>query len=89
MLHVQNKLKNEPKTTFINDVMEEYLQYCSFTKRLSEHTLAAYRIDLEQFIKFLVAEFPDICEMDQITKGIIQAYVNYLGEGYTVASVSR
>ena len=36
--------------------IKKYLKYCSLEKKLSKHTLKAYRIDLAQFIAFT----PDI-----------------------------
>ena len=32
--------------------IKKYLKYCSLEKKLSKHTLKAYRIDLAQFIAF-------------------------------------
>ncbi|MCI8979762.1 MAG: site-specific integrase [Clostridia bacterium] len=32
--------------------VEKYLKYCSGQKKLSTHTLKAYRIDLTQYIAF-------------------------------------
>ena len=36
---------------------EEFLQSLQFEKKYSQHTLIAYRKDLEQFIQYLVVQY--------------------------------
>jgi site-specific recombinase XerD len=35
----------------LNTLIQNYLEYCKFQKRLDEKTLKAYQIDLQQFSK--------------------------------------
>ena len=54
--------------------IKKYLKYCSLEKKLSKHTLKAYRIDLAQFIAFK----PDI----SISKEDLTKYIQYLHKTY-------
>lgn len=38
----------------LNDLIKEYLEYCTYRKRLDSKTLKAYRIDLGQYEDFCV-----------------------------------
>ena len=54
--------------------IKKYLKYCSLEKKLSKHTLKAYRIDLAQFIAFK----PDI----SISNEDLTKYIQYLHKTY-------
>lgn len=45
----------------IREEMEQYLEFCQYRKELSRNTVKAYRIDLEQFLRYVkeaLSEFP-------------------------------
>ena len=48
--------------------IRNYLQYCTYTKRLAALTVYAYEIDLAQFQNFLQEHNPEIQSAEQITK---------------------
>ncbi len=58
----------------IQSSINEYLLHCRLEKRLSEKTLKAYRIDLAQFLKFIVeSEFSG--DIESINKDAIRAFL--------------
>lgn len=61
-----------------------YLEYCTWQKRLDKKTLKAYRIDLKQF----AAQIP-IDEITEITASIIEEYISYLHKNYKPKTVKR
>lgn len=68
---------------------ESFLKYLQFEKRLSLHTLKAYKIDLEQFATFLNKNFPDY-ELQTADFGVVRSWVISLVEsGIGSISVNR
>ena len=69
--------------------VNQYLAYCQHQKRLSNHSIRAYRIDMGQFIAYLKGVSPqptDICELD---KTILQGYIQQLMGKYSPRSCKR
>lgn len=62
-------------STTTNSTIKTYLIYCKTQKRLSEKTLKAYRIDLEQFSSFLDNPF-----VSTITASDIESYITHLNQ---------
>lgn len=62
-------------STTTNSTIKTYLIYCKTQKRLSEKTLKAYRIDLEQFSSFLDNPF-----ISTITASDIESYITHLNQ---------
>ena len=68
---------------------EEYLTYIETEKRYSSHTIEAYRVDLEQFTKFMDEEFEAI-GLDVANQQFIRSWLMALNTaGYEPKSVSR
>lgn len=69
--------------------MEAFLNYLQYEKRVSPHTVKAYRTDLEQFAQFSLAE----CGSDdvrQATTALVRAWMMQLmEEGDSARSVNR
>ena len=63
--------------------VKKYLDYCEKQKRLSGKTLKAYRIDLDQFIKFLHEQ-----NYDDDKKGI-EKYISWLHQQFKTKTVKR
>ena len=61
-------------------LIQDYLQQCE-NKRLSPHTLKAYKTDLKQMYDFF-------CEKE-ITKQLISQYIEYLNKTYKPKTVKR
>lgn len=61
--------------------IKKYLKYCSLEKKLSNHTLKAYRIDLFQFIAFK--------ENISISKEDLSKYIQYLHKTYKPKTIKR
>lgn len=64
-------------TTMINN----YLEYCQYEKKLSSDTIKAYRIDLHQYIKF----GGELCA----DKEMLNQYIKYLNQNFAPRSVKR
>ncbi|MCR2038512.1 tyrosine-type recombinase/integrase [Adlercreutzia caecimuris] len=64
--------------------ISEYLGHCEKEKRLSGHTLRAYKIDLDQFFNWLEGG-----EVRLFDRGKLKAYVAHLNENYAASSVRR
>jgi len=67
----------------LNVLIKKYLRYGQLQKRLSEHTIKAYRIDLIQFASFFEAsnKMPD--------KEEVLTYLAFLHTSYKVKTVKR
>lgn len=61
--------------------VEKYLKYCSGQKKLSTHTLKAYRIDLTQYITFK--------EGISISKNDLTDYIKHLHQTYQPKTIKR
>jgi integrase/recombinase XerC len=70
-------------------MIDSFLKYLQFEKRVSAHTVLAYENDLHQFNSFLVNTFP---QNDPVTAdhGIVRAWIIHLVEaGIEPSSVNR
>ena len=68
----------------LKTIIENYLNYCNFQKRLDQKTLRAYRIDLRQFSNSI-----DITDVSAITPQIIESYLARLHSKYKPKTVKR
>ena len=69
--------------------MQKFLDYLRFEKRSSEHTVEAYRVDLQQFSEYLQVEEgnPDIL---RATSADIRSWmIQLMEEGVTARSINR
>jgi integrase/recombinase XerC len=68
---------------------QAFLDYLRFEKRYSEHTVTAYRNDLEQFFAFLFSQF-DAPGLEQVTAGMVRSWMAELkNDGQTAKSINR
>jgi integrase/recombinase XerD len=61
-----------------NTTSDSFIAYCQNERRLSPHTVRAYRLDLNRFAEFLTASHLLIA-VEQITKEHLRAYQQSLG----------
>jgi len=54
--------------------IQQFYAYLQLQKRVSAHTLVAYRTDLLQFSKFLEAEYNEL-QIEDITTGIVRSWL--------------
>jgi integrase/recombinase XerD len=67
--------------------VESFLDFLAFEKGYSPHTLAAYRNDLGQFVKYLQDEYSG---WEEVHKDVIVNYILHLQErGYVPTTVAR
>lgn len=64
--------------------IEEYLHYCADEKRLSQHTIRAYRIDLEQLLEWLKREGSESFDQPKLKQ-----YLTHLNANYAASSTKR
>lgn len=65
-------------------IIESYITYCKFQKRLDSKTLKAYRIDLIQFTNYLKK-----CDLNTISVTDIESYIGHLNQVFKPKTVKR
>lgn len=69
--------------------VQPFLNYIKFEKRYSQHTLAAYQRDLEQFTEFLFTDF-EAPALNKVTSAIIRSWMAELKEnGNSAKTINR
>ncbi len=69
--------------------LQSFLDYLSFEKRYSKHTIISYQNDLEQFFGFLSSEF-DAPLLNAITAGMVRSWLAALkGNKLEAKSINR
>lgn len=69
--------------------LKKYLAHCEKHKHLSENTIRAYRIDIDQFIAYRQRHHLDGSAVGDINKEVIQDFVNELISTYAPRSCKR
>ncbi|OJW71237.1 MAG: integrase [Candidatus Amoebophilus sp. 36-38] len=70
-------------------MLETFINYLTYEKRLSNHTICAYRTDLTQFHTYLQAQF-QITELNQVTSKVLRSWIIHLSkEGLNNRSINR
>jgi integrase/recombinase XerC len=70
-------------------VKQRFLAYLQYEKRYSQHTVTAYRIDLDQFFKYLLEQYNTV-EIDSVNHPMIRSWLAGLMEqGISPRSVTR
>jgi integrase/recombinase XerC len=59
----------------VRDVVEQFLVSATHERRLSQHTVRAYRSDLEQFIRYVEQTMDHTAEIENLDVPMIRAYV--------------
>lgn len=72
------------KTKPIESHIQDYLDYCSSQKRLSNKSIKAYRTDLSQFTSHIVET-----QLAEITAATIEQYISHLHQHYQPKTVKR
>ncbi|SMO75237.1 integrase/recombinase XerC [Saccharicrinis carchari] len=68
--------------------IQSFLKYLEFEKRSSNHTLIAYRCDLEQFLSF--CQQKNIHQLSAVTKKVVRTWVvKMVEDGMSPKSVNR
>src|SRR5664280_2059598 len=62
-----------------NSTSESFISYCRNERRMSPHTVRAYRLDLNRFGEFLTENYPQIT-VEQTTKEHLRAYQQSPGQ---------
>ena len=65
-------------------IIDTYLHFCQFQKRLDSKTLKAYRIDLNQFLSSI-----NVTEPPQLTSELLESYIMSLHQKYKPKTVKR
>lgn len=73
----------------MKDLVAKFLDYLSFQKRFSAHTIAAYRNDLNSFSDYVEVFFETIA-IDEISRRMISSFIADLAEsGISPRSINR
>lgn len=68
----------------VQTIIDQYLDFCQYQKRLNTKTLKAYRIDLKQFSSQLT-----ILSFSAVTSDILESYISTLHKTYQPKTVKR
>jgi integrase/recombinase XerC len=69
-------------------MLEHFIQYLSFEKRYSPHTIGAYEHDVQQFIEF--ADFKGLRDLQEVNTFLVRGWiVQLIDEGMSNRSVNR
>ncbi len=60
-----------------NERIDQFLNFLAVEKNASQHTLSAYRTDLEQFVEFLGVTYPGVA-LEALTKDQLVRFVEHL-----------
>lgn len=69
--------------------IRDYMGYCRNQKRLSNNTMRAYSIDMNQFIDYLHDGGLDNLDVHEVTKDILKVFVERLQLQYAVRTCKR
>jgi integrase/recombinase XerD len=72
----------------IKRYFDDYLDYCTYRKRLSPKTIIAYRIDLKQFFAYIDSDGTGNGGAAS-AKELLKSYLSFLSETYKCASIKR
>lgn len=61
----------------VHEAIEDFLNHCKFEKKLSDKTLKAYGIDLQQFLLYL-NQNTDISTLKDVDRNILSGYLDIL-----------
>ncbi len=68
---------------------EEFLRYCTTLRKLSPLSVKHYGFDMRIFMRFLTEYDPSVTLCSQVTKEILNAYLDYLSGKYKVKTIRR
>lgn len=69
--------------------IEKFLNYCTAHRKLSALSVRNYRLDMRHFVRFLTVQMPDVTACTQITKAVLDAYLDELSGRYKVKTIKR
>lgn len=67
----------------------KFFRYCTTHRKLSPLSVKHYGFDMRLFMRFLKERDPSITSCSQVTKDILNAYVDYLSGKYKVKTIKR
>jgi integrase/recombinase XerD len=74
----------------MEDQLSSFLNFLSNERNYSDNTIAAYRNDLGQFLKWLRSTYPNINSWQAVTQQMVAEYADVLKDkSYTASSVAR
>ena len=68
----------------LQTIIDEYITFCQYQKRLDPKTLNAYKIDLKQFSSQI-----HLLHVDDISTNVLENYISHLHEQYKPKTVKR
>lgn len=68
----------------LQSIINNYLNYCQYQKRLDTKTLKAYRVDLKQFL-----DFSNVSNLNSFTPTILEHYIIQLHQQFKPKTVKR
>jgi site-specific recombinase XerD len=69
--------------------IEKFLNYCTVHRKLSALSVRNYLLDMRHFARFLTEKMPDVATCPQITRAVLNAYLDELSGRYKVKTIKR
>ena len=73
----------------IREYTNYFLEYCKQQRRLADHSIKGYSIDLRMFIEYIESRTPAVTECNQVTKETLGDYVAEISQRYQVKTIKR
>ncbi|NLT47473.1 MAG: tyrosine-type recombinase/integrase [Clostridiales bacterium] len=73
----------------IREYADLFLRHCKLQRRLTDHSIKGYSIDLRMFIEYLESRTPPVTECNRVTKEALGDFVAAISGRYQVKTIKR
>lgn len=74
---MERQVDDQSESKTINDVLNDFIFHCQYEKGLSDKTIAAYQVDLNQLEKYLIERY-SLKMFGEVSKEMIKGYLRQL-----------
>ena len=73
----------------ISKYEKDFIHYCRVRRKMSPHTVRGYGFDLNHFVRFLGKQDPPIVDYSQVTRHLLEEYLDTLSQEFAVKTIKR